>query len=411
MTEYIIPIKTAFFIFPFIAFFITIPYMLIQYRKFGSIPVLRTIIVYSFILYLINAYFLVILPLPSINEVAKYTSPTTQLIPFQFISDMIEQSKFVWSEPSTYIEIITNPVIYQVLYNILMILPFGFYLRYYFKKSLLETIGFSFILSLFFELTQLTGLYGIYPRGYRLFDVDDLIINTFGGLIGYIITPLIAWMLPSKEKLDELSYERGKQVSFTRRFFAFVIDNIIVLMIMTLIAKPLSIPMIDSFIKTMGLSVNYVCSIAVYFMILLPIMNGISVGKRIVKLQVVSEDNEPVKWWQCVIRYGMLYLIILPAPVISASLMTQIPIDSITLQLFLFAVVGIFMILYFVFLIQIFIGIFQKKKLLYYEKMSCTKNISTVKEIMKKELEESELQNTDGELDMDEETKVEGFVS
>lgn len=411
MTEYIIPIKTAFFIFPFIAFFITIPYMLIQYRKFGSIPVLRTIIVYSFILYLINAYFLVILPLPSINEVAKYTSPTTQLIPFQFISDMIEQSKFVWSEPSTYIEIITNPVIYQVLYNILMILPFGFYLRYYFKKSLLETIGFSFILSLFFELTQLTGLYGIYPRGYRLFDVDDLIINTFGGLIGYIITPLIAWMLPSKEKLDELSYERGKQVSFTRRFFAFVIDNIIVLMIMTLIAKPLSIPMIDSFIKTIGLSINYVCSIVVYFMILLPIMNGISVGKRIVKLQVVSEDNEPVKWWQCVIRYGMLYLIILPAPVISASLMKQIPIDSITLQLFLFAVIGIFMILYFVFMIQIFIGIFQKKKLLYYEKMSCTKNISTVKEIMKKEVEESELQNTDGELDIDEETKEDGFVS
>lgn len=411
MTEYIIPIKTAFFIFPFIAFFITIPYMLIQYRKFGSIPVLRTIIVYSFILYLINAYFLVILPLPSIDEVAKYTSPTTQLIPFQFISDMIEQSKFVWSQPSTYVEIITNPVIYQVLYNILMILPFGFYLRYYLKKSLLETIGFSFILSLFFELTQLTGLYGIYPRGYRLFDVDDLIINTFGGLIGYIITPLIAWMLPSKEKLDELSYERGKQVSFTRRFFAFVIDNIIVLMIMTLIAKPLSIPMIDSFIKTIGLSINYVCSIVIYFMILLPIMNGISVGKRIVKLQVVSGDNEPVKWWQCVIRYGMLYLIILPAPVISASLMTQIPIDSITLQLFLFAVVGIFMILYFVFLIQIFIGIFQKKKLLYYEKMSCTKNISTVKEIMKKELEESELQNTDGEFDIDEKTKEEGFVS
>lgn len=378
MTEYIFPIKMAFFIFPFVAFFITIPYMLIQYRKFGSIPVLRTVIVYSFILYLINAYFLVILPLPPIDEVAKYTTPTTQLIPFQFISDMIEQSKFVWSDPSTYIEIITNPVIYQVLYNILMILPFGFYLRYYFKKSLLETIGFSFVLSLFFELTQLSGLYGIYPRGYRLFDVDDLIINTFGGFVGYIITPLITWMLPSKENLDKISYERGKQVSFTRRFFAFVIDNMIVLFIMILIAKPLSIPMIDSFFQTIGLSINYVCSIVIYFMILLPIMDGISIGKRIVKLRVVSEDNESVKWWQCVIRYGMLYLIILPAPVISASLMEQIPVDSISLQLFLIAVIGIFMILYFVFLIQIFIGIFQKKKLLYYERISHTKNISTV---------------------------------
>ena len=32
---------------------------------------------------------------------------------------------------------------------------------------------FSFLLSLFFEVTQLTGLYFLYPGSYRLFDVDD----------------------------------------------------------------------------------------------------------------------------------------------------------------------------------------------------------------------------------------------
>ena len=135
MHDYIIPIQTAFFVFPFIAFLFTFPYMLYQYRKFGSIPALRTIIVYSFILYLMNAYFLVILPLPPIDEVAHYTTPTTQLIPFQFIVDWINETHIVWNDIHTYVEIVNNPAIYQVLYNILMTLPFGIYLRYYFKKS------------------------------------------------------------------------------------------------------------------------------------------------------------------------------------------------------------------------------------------------------------------------------------
>lgn len=411
MQEYLIPIKTAFFIFPFIAFFITIPYMLIQYRKFGSIPVLRTIIVYSFILYLINAYFLVILPLPPIDEVVEYTSPTTQLIPFQFISDMLEKSKFVWSKPSTYIEIITNPVIYQVFYNILMILPFGFYLRYYFKKNLLETIGFSFILSLFFELTQLTGLYGIYPRGYRLFDVDDLMINTFGGMIGYIITPLIAWMLPSKEKLDEISYERGKQISYTRRLIAFVLDNIMVLLLALFLEGALTILSVNTLLKIIGLPICYVGSIVVYFMILLPIMDGISIGKRIVKLKIVSDNGETAKWWQYVVRYGILYIIVLPAPIIILTFMKEVRITYPTLQFILFGVSSLLIILYFSLFFQIFLSLFHKRKILYYETLSHTKNISTIEEMTKKEVIESKLTNTDGKLDMDEETKDDELVS
>ncbi len=36
----------------------------------------------------------------------------------------------------------------------LLVLPFGVYLRYYFKCSFLKTVLASFLLSLFFELTQ-----------------------------------------------------------------------------------------------------------------------------------------------------------------------------------------------------------------------------------------------------------------
>ena len=378
MHDYIIPIQTAFLVFPFIAFLFTFPYMLYQYRKFGAIPALRTIIVYSFILYLMSAYFLVILPLPPIDEVAHYTTPTMQLVPFQFIVEWINETHIVWNDIHTYIEIINNPVIYQVLYNILMTLPFGIYLRYYFKRNLLETIAFTFLLSLFFELTQLTGLYGIYPRAYRLFDIDDLIINTLGGLLGYAITPLFSWILPTKEKLDQISYEKGRHVTFTRRMLAFGIDIIIVTILTSLITIPSPLQGIDKFFNVLGMSSAYVCSIVIYFMILLPLWFGKTVGKNTLKLRVVTDENQNVKWYHCLVRYGILYFVILPAPFIVLSLLTHLSGQVLILQLFLLGIITLLMILYISCIFQIFMSVFTGDKLLFYERLSHTKNASTI---------------------------------
>lgn len=378
MHDYIIPIQTAFLVFPFIAFLFTFPYMLYQYRKFGAIPALRTIIVYSCILYLMSAYFLVILPLPPIDEVAHYTTPTMQLVPFQFIVEWINETHIVWDDIHTYIEIINNPVIYQVLYNILMTLPFGIYLRYYFKRNLLETIAFTFLLSLFFELTQLTGLYGIYPRAYRLFDIDDLIINTLGGLLGYAITPLFSWILPTKEKLDQISYEKGRHVTFTRRMIAFGIDIIIVTILTSFITIPSPLQGIDKFFNVLGMSSAYVSSIVIYFMILLPLCHGKTVGKNILKLRVVTDENQNVKWYHCLVRYGILYFVILPAPFIVLSLLTHLSGQVLILQLFLLGIITLLMILYISCIFQIFMSVFTGDKLLFYERLSHTKNASTI---------------------------------
>ena len=49
MRAYIEPIMTAVWFFPFIAAMITLPYMVFQYWRYGSIPLLRTAVLYSFI--------------------------------------------------------------------------------------------------------------------------------------------------------------------------------------------------------------------------------------------------------------------------------------------------------------------------------------------------------------------------
>ena len=191
MNNYIEVIREAFLFFPLIAFLISIPFILLQYHKYGSISVLKSLIIYSFVLYLICAYFLVILPLPSIEEVQNLTTKTTQLIPFSFVIDFIKETSFNIKIPSTYVKTLSESYFYVPIYNIFLTLPFGMYLRYYYKCSLKKCTIITFFLSLFFELTQLTGLYFLYEKPYRCFDVDDLILNTSGGILGYLLFYII----------------------------------------------------------------------------------------------------------------------------------------------------------------------------------------------------------------------------
>lgn len=44
----------------------------------------------------------------------------------------------------------------------------------------------GFGLSLTVELTQLTGIWGLYPCAFRKFDVDDLLLNTLGVMLGFL---------------------------------------------------------------------------------------------------------------------------------------------------------------------------------------------------------------------------------
>lgn len=61
---YIDNIYTGLIVFPFIAAVFTLPYALFQYNRHGSISKYRTLVIYSFILYMLIAFFMVCLPLP-----------------------------------------------------------------------------------------------------------------------------------------------------------------------------------------------------------------------------------------------------------------------------------------------------------------------------------------------------------
>ena len=202
MEVYLLPIEAAVVTFLLLSIILTLPFILYQHRKHGAVSKLRTPILLSFLLYMLCVYYLTILPLPDPKTFEQTANiwDYINLNPLGFIRDFVETTQFKITDITTYLPAMQEKAFYQPLLNILMTVPFGMYLGYYFKDSLKKTVLLTFLLSLFFELTQLSGLYGIYSHPYRLFDVDDLILNTLGGLIGFLIYKRCLRRLPPIEK-------------------------------------------------------------------------------------------------------------------------------------------------------------------------------------------------------------------
>ncbi len=289
------------------ALLITLPYIVYNYHRYGSALGLKTLIFYSFVLYLLCVGFLVIMPLPSFEEVRALTTARYRLEPFAFVGDLARAIPGSWSDPATWKRALTSSIFLQVFFNVCMTLPLGMYLRYYFKRNLLQTVLIGFALSLFIELTQLTGLWFIYPRGYRFFEVDDLIANTFGAFLGYILTGPLLHVLPAREQLDTASYRRGQSVSLTRRLTSLGIDLAAVALVA--IAVHFALGQIPGY--------RVLAAVLCAYFLLVPLLTaGSSIGRAVTRLRVVDALGRPARWYQLLGRSLLLLAVFVGIPLL-----------------------------------------------------------------------------------------------
>ena len=89
-----------------------------------------------------------------------------------------------------------SPVLWQVMLNVIFFVPFGFFLAYRSRRSLLTTTALAAGTSVLIELTQGTGLWGLLPCPYRIADIDDVITNTTGAILGWILAVALRQALP-----------------------------------------------------------------------------------------------------------------------------------------------------------------------------------------------------------------------
>lgn len=201
------PIYFVISVFMVLAFVIWISWLIYTYKKYNLLSLSKTLISFSFIFYFFSAFFLVLLPLPEIRDTCSTQQPGTQhysLVPFRFLSEIFENSQIVWSQPETFIYLFKQSAFYQAFFNFLLLMPFGVYLRYFLKqkRNWPLALGVTFVLTLLYEMTQVTGIFGYYNCAYRIFDVDDLILNSLGGIVGFFVAPAVFALFPSKEKIN-----------------------------------------------------------------------------------------------------------------------------------------------------------------------------------------------------------------
>ena len=372
MSVYKTPIISGIMISLLLIYLITIPVAIYQYRKYNGIMMRRNLVLFSFIIYMITAWFMTLLPLPTFSEVAKMPDIVPNFKPFLFVETFLERTDFSLFNIKTWLPSFKSSSFYTVAFNVLLTLPFGVYLRKYFKFSMKKTILFGILLSCFYEITQYTGVYGIYPKAFRYADIDDVIVNTFGTFLGYIITPILERVLPNIEK-DQKRVITDERAGIIRRAVAYFIDTILVgfLTFSALLSTSLILRYVIGINGDLIIfdSIVMLITYLIYFIVIPLIHGGNTLGMNILKLKLVDDNFNIPKKSSIITRYIFIILTYKITIIFSDLMNSGNNIGKIT------SVVtsNIANILKIITLITLIMTLIKKKDLIYYDKITNTK--------------------------------------
>ena len=196
-----------------------IPGLIWQYVRYGQFTARRMIGWLAVCVYGSALVVYTFVPLPSDGAAwcAEYAA-RANTNPFQFVDDIRRKTAGMSLTQSA-----RSPVVLQVVFNVVLFVPFGAILRRYFGRGVVFTTAAGLLTSLAIESLQYTGLLGIYPCAIRVADVDDVITNTLGALIGALLAPAFLWWMPSAKRASEKRLQPRK-VTVWRRWTGMAID-------------------------------------------------------------------------------------------------------------------------------------------------------------------------------------------
>jgi len=114
----------------------------------------------------------------------------------------------------SHVHVVSAADIHQVYLNVILFVPMGYLLPYVFDwfraRCRVRPVAACFLISLLIENIQLIGKRGFY-------DIDDLICNTLGGLLGQWLFLSVAYVVTHPEWRKDLSYYRRWKRNARRR--------------------------------------------------------------------------------------------------------------------------------------------------------------------------------------------------
>ena len=170
---------------PLASLILTLPILALIYNRYHRLRLTAAMAAYLTVLYLLALVFFTLWPMPDDRAAfcaTHHLSP--QLNPLQFLTDLSTGGRMA---------------MLQILLNVAFFLPLGFIMGRVFRWRFILALPVALLVSLFIETAQLTGVFGIVGCAYRLFDVDDLIWNTSGAIIGYLVAMAANKLVPTRQ--------------------------------------------------------------------------------------------------------------------------------------------------------------------------------------------------------------------
>lgn len=188
MSVRVLPAFVAVTIAVVLALVLFVPFVARAHRRHGHLGLGTAFLHFAALLYTAGLLAYVLIPLPPVAPgfCAAFAHVTPQWEPFQWLLGVPRPTS-----SADVTALLSNASVRQFGFNVLLFLPLGMLVRHLARRSAGATLALGLATSVFVELTQLTGIWFLYPCPYRLFDVDDLIANTAGAAVGCALAPVL----------------------------------------------------------------------------------------------------------------------------------------------------------------------------------------------------------------------------
>lgn len=198
-----------------------VPIMAWQYSRFGRWVWSRMLGAAAGCVYLVSLATYTWLPLPARSErwCLRNGVDDVQSVPFAFVERVVDASRGLsaW-------ERFTSTALLQVAFNVLLFIPWGLIVRKSLGRGIVAVAVSGLAASVFIEATQWSGLWFWYPCAYRHADVDDVLMNTAGAVIGGLLAPALLWWMPRSASLVRRRLD-PRPITSWRRWAGMLIDG------------------------------------------------------------------------------------------------------------------------------------------------------------------------------------------
>lgn len=199
---------------------VLVPVLVLQSRRYGGLSLPRLLGAAALAVYLVTLAAYTLLPLPSgdLDAWCAEHAVGHDLVPLHSLADIRRETAGLGARAT-----LTSTVTLQVVLNVVLFVPWGVLARRFLGLSLVTSVLSGLVASTLIELSQYTGLFGLIGCSYRVGDVDDVLTNTAGALLGAALAPAVLRWMPAAAELHE-GRGRARPVTVWRRWSAMVVD-------------------------------------------------------------------------------------------------------------------------------------------------------------------------------------------